>query len=276
MTTRNDVTSIREEAIALRMAGKSRREIKELLGPVSNQTLDDALRGTPPPEWTRRPNAKDDLREAARELRTQGLSYNEIAARLDVAKSSVSLWVRDIPRPERFNYVANARRYEGLRRYFDSQREARAAEVAASATEVGDLTDREILIAGAVTYWCEGRKTKSYRRDSDRVLFFNSDPRLIGFFLKFLDTAGVARDDLIFTMQIHETADVEAAQRFWLEFTGASPLQFRVPTLKRHNPRTNRKNQGDDYHGCLRVEVRRSSHLYRKIQGWASAAMAAG
>jgi hypothetical protein len=70
MSARIDVSSIREQATALRLAGKSRREIKELLGPVSNRTLDEALRGTPPPEWTRRPNAKDDLREEARDLRT--------------------------------------------------------------------------------------------------------------------------------------------------------------------------------------------------------------
>ena len=41
----------------LRRAGKSRREIKEILGPMSNSTLDAARRGEPPPEWTRRPNA---------------------------------------------------------------------------------------------------------------------------------------------------------------------------------------------------------------------------
>ena len=27
------------------------------------------------------------------------------------------------------------------------------------------------------------------------------------------------------------------------------------------------------YHGCLRIEVRRSGPLYRKIAGWASAVM---
>ena len=75
-------------------------------------------------------------------------------------------------------------------------------------------------------------------------------------------------------MQIHETADVEAAQQFWPEITGAPPVQFTKPALKRHNPKTNRKNVGDGYHGCLRISVHRGSALYRKIEGWASAAMA--
>ena len=134
------------------------------------------------------------------------------------------------------------------------------------------MTDREILIAGAIAYWCEGTKNKPHRR-ADRVVFINSDPVLIRFFLKFLDTAGIAREALVFRVYIHETADVEAAQRFWLDVTHAQPSQFRTPALKRHNPKTMRKNVGEGYLGCLRIDVRRSSDLYRKIEGWAAAAM---
>jgi hypothetical protein len=73
--------------------------------------------------------------------------------------------------------------------------------------------------------------------------------------------------------QLRESADVESAQRFWLEVTGARPDQFRTPTLKRHNPKTVRKNVGEGYYGCLRIDVRRSSSLCRKIEGWAAAIM---
>ena len=163
MGTTQQLTQLREEAIALRLAGKSVREIKDTLGPVGKRTLSAALKGTPPAEWTLRPNAKDDLREKARELRTQGLSYNEITAQLGVSKSSVSLWVRDLPCPKKFAYVHNERRQEGLRKYNEARAAQRAAESAASAAEIGELTDREILIAGAIAYWCEGTKSKPYR-----------------------------------------------------------------------------------------------------------------
>jgi hypothetical protein len=101
----------------------------------------------------------------------------------------------------------------------------------------------------------------------------HSDPGLIRFFLRFLDAAGVSRDDLVFTVSIHESADVEAAHGFWREATGARHEQFRKPAIKHHNPRTTRKNVGDTYHGCLAIRVRRGSKLYRKIEGWASAAV---
>lgn len=163
-----------------------------------------------------------------------------------------------------------------MRRYWAAERPARAARraaaSAAAAASIGDLTDREILIAGALAYWCEGAKNKPHRR-ADRVTFANSDPELISFFLLFLDTAGIPRSDLAFQLQIHETADAESAQRFWLTLAKASTEQFRKVSLKHHNPLTTRKNTGDGYHGCLRVDVKHSCELYRKIEGWASAAM---
>jgi hypothetical protein len=36
-----------------------------------------------------------------------------------------------------------------------------------------------------------------------------------------------------------------------------------------------RKNVGEDYHGCLRIDVYRSADLYRKIEGWAASSMGA-
>lgn len=263
----------------LRRQGKSLRQIKAILGPLGNATLNDALRNEPAAEWTRRPRAKDELRAQARELRGQGMDYEEIVATLGVAKSSVSLWVRDLPVPARLSHAeCTQRSAEGTRRYWAAERPARralrTAVREAAAAQVGELTDREILIAGAIAYWCEGAKSKPHRR-SDRVVFINSDPALIRFFLCFLDATGTARTDLSFRIYIHESADVEAAQRFWLEVTEATADQFRTPTLKRHNPKTVRKNVGEDYHGCLRIDVYRSADLYRKIEGWADASMAA-
>jgi transposase len=267
----------REQAIALRRAGKSRREIKEILGVGSNATLNELLAGEPPLESTRRPNAKDDLHAKARLLREQGYDYNRIAAELGVSKSSVSLWVRDLPWPDRLSYEeCRKRAAEGVQRYWAAERCVREAQReatrAAAAAEIGTLTKRELLISGAIAYWCEGAKNKPYFRH-DRVVFMNSEPGLIMFFLRFLDAAGIGRDRLIYRVQIHESADVAAAEQFWLALTGAVSDQFRKTTLKRHNPKTVRKNVGSNYRGCLRVDVRKSSELYHQIEGWVRAAL---
>jgi transcriptional regulator with XRE-family HTH domain len=232
----------------------------------------------PPLMSTWRPNAKDEVRANARELRQQGLAYKEIAAKLGVSKSSVSLWVRDIPRPERLSYEECAKRQAvAVAAYWAVERqrraEARAAVKAAAADQIGQLTDREIFIAGAIAYWCEGAKTKPHRR-SDYIDFINSDPLMIKFFLRFLVTAGVSTDRLVFRISLHETADLASAQHFWQETVGLENAQFNRPLIKRHKPQTNRQNTGADYHGCLRIQVRRGTRLYRQIEGWASAVMA--
>jgi DNA-binding CsgD family transcriptional regulator len=278
MTQKIAFPELRERAIALRLAGKSRREIKEILGIGSNETLNNAIRGVPPPAWTMRPRAKDERHAKARELRATGHTYDEIAAELGVSKGSVSLWVRDQPRQGRLSYAeCRKRNAEGVARYWARERPIRAARQQAvrdkAAAEVGGLNDREVLIAGAIAYWCEGSKNKPYRRPANRVIFINSDPALIAFFLRLLAVAGVAPERLICRVHIHESADVAAAQQFWLDQTGLPSELFRQPILKRHNPKTVRKNTGEDYHGCLIVAVRRSTDLYLSIEGWAMAAM---
>lgn len=277
MRSKEELLRLKEQAIALRRAGKSVREIKKVLGPVGNTTLSLALKGVPPPEWTRRPRAKDAVRARARELREEGRDYEGIAAELGVSKSSVSLWVRDMPIPPHLTREESRKRSaEGARRYWAVQRPLREAvrgrAVTAAAAQIGKLSDRELLIAGAITYWCEGAKSKPWRR-CDRVIFINSDPGLITLFLRFLEVAGVEKSSLTYRLSIHESADVFAAERFWLNVTGAEPGQFRKPSLKRHNPKTVRKNVGDDYHGCLIIGVLLSAVLYQKIEGWAEAVM---
>src|SRR5258707_7000425 len=278
MTNAQRLAQVREQAIALRRAGKSRREIKEILQIRDNDVITNALRGEPPPAWTWRPNAKDDLRAKARELRAQGMAYNQIVAELGVSKSSVSLWVRDMPRPAQLSdEECRNRRAAGIAAFCASERALREATTDAirqeARTSIGQLDNREILLAGAIPYWCEGTKSKPYRRDY-RVSLINSDASLIKFFLHFLDCAGIPAEQLVFRVSIHESADVTAAQEFWLQVTGARPSQFHRPNLKRHNPPTTRMNTGSAYHGCLRIDVLRSARLYKQIEGWCDAVMA--
>ncbi len=215
-----------ERIVQLRREGKSRRQIKEILGPMSNSTLDDALKGEPPPEWTRRPNAKDDVRGARPRAARAGPGLRGDRRRpRRIQELGLAVGARPPP-PGRVQLEeCRKRAAEGARRYWAAERQvarpARAAARAAAAAQIGVLTDRELLIAGAIAYWCEGAKNKPDRR-ADRVIFTNSDPALIRFFLRFLEATGTPRTTPIFRIYIHESADVEAAQRFWLEVTGAS------------------------------------------------------
>jgi hypothetical protein len=265
-----DFELLRDAAAALRRAGRSRRVIAAELRVRGNRTLDDLLRGEPPPAWTRRPNAKDDLRARARELRAEGKVYAEIAAELGVSKSSVSLWVRDLPKPPpRMTPVQRARHMNEVRWVPELRRreEQRQAVKDAAAGEVGTLSDRELLLVGAVLYWAEGAKDKPYAR-RESIDFINSDPDVVRVFLRWLDLAGVDPSRRRFRVSIHESADVAAAEAFWAEVAGVSVASFAKPVLKRHVPSTARRNTGGSYRGCLAVRVRGSADLSRRVEGW--------
>ncbi|MEU0948753.1 hypothetical protein ABZ379_39695 [Streptomyces canus] len=60
---------------------------------------------------------------------------------------------------------------------------------------------------------------------------------------------------------------MEAAEEFWADIAGVGTAAFSKATLKRHNPRTVRKNTGDTYRGCLVISVRQSADLYRRMEG---------
>ncbi|MFC7220466.1 hypothetical protein ACFQLX_20205 [Streptomyces polyrhachis] len=261
---------LREQAVALRREGLSLRQIRDRLKVHNNNLVRRLVEGEPPPEWTKRPNAKDDLRAKARELRLQGMSYDEIQLELGCSKSSISLWVRDLPKPEprrtKVEQAALARRarWDHELKIRDKQRQRTKEE---ARKEVGELTDRELFLVGIGLYWAEGAKSKPYR-PNERVIFVNSDPDMIALYLAWLRLLDVAPDRLRFAVQIHESADVEGAQHYWAEVTQALPSAFYKTSLKRHNPKTVRKNIDEGYHGCLSIYVQQSAELYRCIEGW--------
>ncbi|RKT05105.1 hypothetical protein BX286_3090 [Streptomyces sp. 3211.6] len=264
-----DFEGLRTQAVTLRREGLSRRQIRDRLHVDNNDILNRLLEGEPPPEWTKRPNAKDDLRDRARELRLQGLTYDQIQLELGCSKSSISLWVRDLPKPERRRSPeeASAIARRGWERTLSLRDEERRRAKQEAAAEIGALSDRELFLLGVGLYWSEGSKDKPYER-RERATFVNSDPGMIRVYLSWLRLLGIKEERLRFTLMIHETADVAGAERFWLDFTGADASHFLKTVLKRHNPKTTRKNSGENYYGCLAVRVLQSAGLYRRIEGW--------
>ncbi|MFI6657753.1 hypothetical protein ACIBL8_19795 [Streptomyces sp. NPDC050523] len=264
-----DFEGLRERAVTLRRQGCSLRQIRDELKVFNNDMLNRLVKGEPPPEWTKRPNAKDDLRAKARELRLQGWTYDRIEAELGCSRSSVSLWVRDLPKPEP-RYTPEEHRelmQAGLLRLRNAQDEERGRVKDAAVEEVGDLSDRDLFMAGVALYWAEGQKSKPYQR-REVVTFVNSDPDVIQVFLAWLDLLSVARERLAFRVMIHESADVAGAEQYWAALVGVEASTLQRTTLKRHNPKTVRKNTGEDYRGCLVVRVRQGAELYCRIEGW--------
>lgn len=325
------------QAVEMRRQGIGVRRIAAALG-TDQKLVRELLKDEPAPASLLRLRAKDEHREAAVALRTEGRTYKEIQAELGVSKGSLSLWLRDLPFPtdaQRTSLrareaedaeptddkgIARALRGDGwlLREiaeelgvsigvacgwcagmpvpprathggdeehvramverrwapYRKARDEARADVHRSAAAAVGTLSRRDRDLVAAALYWAEGAKSKPWR-PMERVSFINSDVDMVRFFLSWLRAQGVDDSRLSLRVSIHESADLDRATSCWAEATGLPVDSFAKPLLKRHNPKTTRKNVNDDYIGCLVVTVRQSRLLYQRLEGLWRAAHAA-
>jgi hypothetical protein len=89
---------------------------------------------------------------------------------------------------------------------------------------IGQLSDRNLLIAGTALYAGEGAK-----RDGG-VVFANSDPRMVALDLRFLRRFfDVDESRLRLRRYLHEGLDIDRAISFWSSVTAIPAKQFLAP-----------------------------------------------
>lgn len=215
--------------------------------------------------------AKTLLREKARKLRSKGKSVKEIAKKLGVAKSTISLWVRDVIltveqlESLRQNSIKGGERGRLLGALVQKQRRLQLIEDSKDKGEkiIHELTERDFLIAGICLYWAEGTKK------AKNVRFCNADPVLINFMIRWLKVCfGILSDDLALTVslnEIHEPREVKV-KNYWSKETGIPLKQFRKTSFKKV---VNKKvyDNYDSHYGTLAVDVLKPARFYYKIMG---------
>lgn len=123
-------------------------------------------------------------------------------------------------------------------------------------------------LLGTLLYWTEGAKEKEWEK-SAQIKFANMDLEMHKLFREWLKKYfNVSEEDLRYELYIHEKANISAAKVFWTKNLAIPANQDLKVYLKRHNPKTVRKNTQGNYNGLLRICVRRSAELNRKIAGW--------
>jgi len=95
---------------------------------------------------------------------------------------------------------------------------------------------------------------------------------MIILFLKWLNKiCKIPKDMIGFEIMIHESHREEVAEirQYWSKITGFPLESFSKVYFKRSKiKKTNRKNIGEKYYGVLKIHVKRSSDLVRKIASW--------
>jgi hypothetical protein len=190
---------------------------------------------------------------------------------LGVAKSTASLWVRDIIlsvnqlehlRQQNIKGGEKGRLLGALKQKNDRlNRIQRGME--SGKVSFPTLTRQELLAAGTALYWAEG--TKKQRE----VTFCNSDPKLVKFMITWLQKCFSIPISRLYCSvginQIHVDREQKVRQ-YWSEITGLPLVQFRKTSFKKVKNRKVYENF-DNHFGTLTVKVKRPAQFYYEILG---------
>ncbi len=216
---------------------------------------------------------KSKQKEKAIALRKLGRTYSEILSEIPVAKSTLSEWLKSVhlakPQKQRITQKRIAARLRGAQ----SRHDARVLETHSfeqvGVVDIGNLSERELWLIGIALYWAEGSKQYEHS-PSTGIMFANSDVRMIRVFLRWLEQMKVPQSEIYLELYVHETrkTDAPAFVRWWTRELAIPNGKLERVYFKKGNPKTNRKNIADLYHGLIRIKVNSSTILNRKINGW--------
>ena len=197
----------------------------------------------------------------------------EIARLLEVSRSSVSLWVRDVElTPEQHEALRQRNRLYNAQRQGNAEWAARRRAERRRCQEEGRARARRgdpFHASGCMLYWCEGAKA------SHRVAISNSDPEVLRFFVSFLRAYFRVPDEKIrvwcnlFADHVERQREIE---EFWLELLDLPRASLSKSAVNVYSKYSKRKRANVLPYGTCRITVHDTAILqsiYGAIQEYA-------
>jgi len=215
--------------------------------------------------------AKSKEKNQAITLRQKGKSIKDIAIKLGLAKSTVSLWCRDIEltsaQIQKLHDKMVKSGYKGRMKGARMQYERRLRKIEEweriGMKQIGGLSKRDLLIAGLALYWGEGTRKRR------GLSFSNSDPEMIKFIIRFFRKIWKISLErftaYIGINKIHKNR-IKEVENYWSKITKIPREQFTKTTLIKTNNKKNYKNYPVHY-GTFTVRIKKSAELYYQIMG---------
>jgi len=215
--------------------------------------------------------AKTELQTKAKSLRKKGESVKSIARSLGVSRGSVSLWTRDIEltSDQLAKLQANMQngaaigRLKSAKIHKEKRKQIAAQAIQEGMDKLGQMSERELLMAGLALYWGEGCKKKH------GVEFCNSDPKMVQFLINWLKYCFKVPQSSIWArvgINIAHKEREEIVRKYWSTVSGIPLSQFTKTSLKIVVSKKVYENM-DQHFGTLTIRVSKPGALYSKIIG---------
>jgi transcriptional regulator with XRE-family HTH domain len=224
--------------------------------------------------------AKSKERNKALGLRKKGASIKEIAKKLKIAKSTISLWCRDIElTPEQIQHLHERMIRGGYKgclkgaRIQYERRLEREKELKQQGLNMIDrMSARDFLIAGVALYWGEGQKK------GREVRISNSDPEIIKFMLRWFKVIwGVSNNEITLSVLINKIHKkrVKEVENYWSRITKIPKERFvKTVLIKAKNKKI--YNNFSTYYGTLTIRLKNPTNLHHRIIGMIEGLSGAG
>lgn len=170
-------------------------------------------------------------KEQAIKFRKEGMSYSQIKKRLHVSKSTLSIWLKDMPLSKaRLNELQrNEVVIEKIRIAKQKKREQRLQEVFEKVSgDIGKLSKREFFIAGFFLYWAEGGKTERYS-----ISLSNTDPNMIRAYIQWLELLRVSKDKIRIRLHLYTDMDELSEVNYWSKIIAIPKKNFTKSYVKK-------------------------------------------
>jgi len=217
---------------------------------------------------------KEIEKQKAIELRREGKTYTEILSVVPVAKSTLAIWLNSVNLSKKQKQRITQERLAGSKRGGEAKKKQRIEKqnkiFLETKSDILNISKQELFIIGVILYWAEGSKEKEYHPGSP-FQFSNMDPKIIQIMMTWLfRVCKIKRNMLIFNIFLHESHKdrLEEVKDYWSKITGFSKDSFSTIYWKKNKIKTSRKNTKEKYYGVLKIKVKKSSSLVRKIASW--------
>ncbi len=180
-------------------------------------------------------------RERAREMRIKHqMGYTAIRKELHVAKSTLSIWLKDLPlsrehilQLRRESWSRGIASRELFRQTMQKKREERERKVyEAVKKRFSHISRQSLFVAGLMLYLAEGGKQNAYS-----ICLANTDPQILKFFIWWLEAfMNVPRSRVKGQLHLYESMDLSREKAFWCKELTLKPEQFYKEQVRKLKP----------------------------------------
>lgn len=218
-------------------------------------------------------NSKKHLLDKVIKDRKSGMTFGEISRKYEISKSTVSLWCKDlklnneVKKLIKDNWLKNTKnaRIKGSLTNKKKRTDSIEKEYFKAKEMIGRISERDLMIMGVGLYWAEGSKKET----GSGFSFINSDQIMIKLIYEWLfKIMNIRKEQLTINLAInmvHKGREQEIL-KFWSNLLDFPVGDFGNTTFIKTNL-LRRYDNHSNYYGMLRIKVKSSSWLRRRILG---------